>query len=83
MLRRRRAPAAGRGAEHQRKGRLAAEHIVDLGHLVHDLVHGGEGEGHHARADDGPEAAARRAYTRADVGFLGYGRGPQPLDAEL
>ena len=56
---------------------------MDFRHLVHYLVHGGEGKGHHARADDGPEATARRADARADVGFLGDGRGPQPLDAEL
>ena len=41
--------SARRRAEHQGEGGLSAEHVVNFGHLVHDLIHGGKGEGHHAR----------------------------------
>ena len=77
------AAAAGGGPEHQGEWRLPAEHVVNLGHLVHYLVHGGEREGHHAGADYGAETAARRADARAHVGLLRDGAGPHPLLSEL
>ena len=71
------------GAEDDGEGRLAAEHVVNLGHLVDDLVHGGEGEGHHAGADDGAEACAGSADGGSHVGGLGDGADADALLAEF
>ena len=76
-------PAPMEAREDDGEGRLAAEHVVNLGHLVDDLVHGGEGEGHHAGADDGAEACACSADGGSHVGGLGDGADADALFAEL
>ena len=83
VLRCGRAATASGGAKHDGEGCLPAEHVVDLRHLVDDLVHGGEGKGHHPWADDRAEAATRRADAGADVGFLGDGADADALLAKL
>ena len=79
-----RRPAAACGcAEDQRELGLPPEHVMDLGHLVDDLVHGGKGEGHEPGADYGPETAAGSSNARPHVGVFGDGTDPDPFRAEL
>src|SRR6266508_4963459 len=83
MLRRGGAATASRGPKHDGEGRLSAEHVVDLRHLIDDLVHGGEGKGHHPWADDRTEAATGRTDAGADIGFLGDGANTYTLLTKL
>ena len=52
MLRGAARAAADRGPEQDRKLGLAAEHVVDLGRLVNDLIHRHERECHQPPVDD-------------------------------
>src|SRR4051794_21449036 len=70
MLRRGGAATASGGPKHDREGCLSSEHVVDLCHLVDDLVHGGEGKSHQPRTDNRAEAATSRADAGPDIGFL-------------
>ncbi|MEE9146044.1 MAG: hypothetical protein V3U27_01435 [Candidatus Tectomicrobia bacterium] len=70
VLRGGRASSPGGGSEDDGEDGLAAKHVVDLRHLVHDLVHGGKGKGHHPRAHNGAEAATCSTDAGADIRFL-------------
>ena len=61
-------PAAALHADHQRHLGLAAQHVAQLGRLVHDLIeaHAGEIAEHQFR--DGPHAGDRGAGRGADIG---------------
>ena len=77
-----RAAADGR-PEGDREFRLAAEHVVDLGGLVDDLVHGDEAEGDLSPVADRAHAGARRADCHAGHRALGDRRRPCAHRAEL
>src|SRR5262249_18257888 len=70
MLRGGGATTARRGTEDDGERCLASEHVVDLRHLVDNLVHGGEGKRHHSRADNGPEPTAGGPDTGTHIGVL-------------
>ena len=75
--------AADVGAVEDREGPLPAEHVVDLGRLIDDLVHGDERERHLPPVADRPIARACRADGDAGQRPFGDRRGLDPLVAEL
>src|SRR6266545_1840841 len=58
------------GTEDNGERGLSPEHVVDLRHLIDNLVHRSKGKRHHPRADDRPEATAGSADTGAHIGFF-------------
>ena len=59
------------GADDQRRHRLAAEHVAELGRLVEDLVEADAHEVDEHQLDDRAQPGRRRARRRADEGDLG------------
>ena len=54
------------GGDGQRQACLATEHVLELGCLVRDLVHGNHDEVHKHEVDDGPQASNSSADTKTD-----------------
>ncbi len=78
-----RAATASRGSKNDREWGLSTKHVVNLGHLIHDLIHRREGEYHHTRTDDGAEAATGGANTRTHIGFFRNEANSHPISAKL
>ena len=70
-------------AHHERHPDLAAEHVVDVGGVVDDLVHRQQREVDRHELDDRAQAAHRRADAHPDDRVLGDRRVAHPLLAEL
>ena len=83
MLRSDQAAAADGRPKQDREGHLAAEHVVDLGGLIDDLVHRDKAERHLAPVRDRTEAAAGCADRHAGKGCFGNRCRLDPLRAEL
>jgi hypothetical protein len=83
VLRGRVPPDAVGQAHHERRLRLAAEHVAGLGDLIHQFVHGAEGEVEDAHLDDRPRADERRPEAGAHDGRLRDRGGDDALGAEL
>ena len=82
MLRGRAEAGAVHRAHDQGRGRLAAEHVAELGRLVEDLVEADAEEVDEHQLGDRPQAGRRGARRRADEGALGDRRVEHPLAAE-
>src|SRR6266851_1619916 len=76
------ARAAGH-PDHHRHLDLAAEHVADLGRVVHDLVVGDQGEVDRHHLDHRPQPEHRRADRRADDDLFSDGCVDHALRAEL
>ena len=83
MLRRGAAPGADHRADHQRRLRLAAEHVAELGGLVEDLVEADAEEIAEHQFGDRPQAGDRGAGGGAHDRRFGDRRVDDPRLAEL
>jgi hypothetical protein len=70
------------GAYHQRRGRLAAEHVAELGRLIEDLVEADAHEVHEHQFGHGAQTGRRRAGRRPDEGAFGDRRVEHAVAAE-
>ncbi len=77
------AAAADSRAVKDREIHLAAEHVMDLGGLVDDLVHRDKAERHLPPIDDRAKAATGGADRHAGQCRFGDRRRPDPFGAEL
>ena len=75
--------AAADGADHQRHFDLAVEHVVELGDVIDDRVHGQEGEVDRHQLGHGAQARDGRAGRGAGDDTFGDGRILHALLAEL
>src|SRR5665647_1345302 len=82
MLRTVGVPTAGRRHEHHGHTHVTARLVVDLGHVVVDLVHADAEEVGEHELDDGSHALHGRADAKADEGGLREGRVQHTLGAE-
>ena len=83
MLRRRRQPGAAGGRDRQGHGCRPAEHVLELGRLIGDLVGCHEHEVHEHQVDDRPQAGDGGTDAKADDRLLADRRVDGPALAEL
>ena len=83
MLRGGAAPGADHRADHQRRLRLAAEHVAELGRLIEDLVEANAEEVAEHQFGDGAQTGDRSAGGGAHERAFGDRRVDDPRLAEL
>ena len=74
---------AARHPDDQRHPDAAAEHVAGDSHMIHDLVHGNDGEIDRHQLGNRPQTGHRRAAGQADDPRLGYRRIDDPPLAEV
>ena len=82
VLSRGRQPCSGTRGDRERQRGLAAEHVLQLRCLVHDLIHGNEDEVHEHQVHNGPQSADCCPSAEAHDGLLANRRVHYPHIAE-